>query len=206
MSDLEQVELIQSVLAARSAGSNPKEGVVWVSFVHDLDPTIRLVIAKCPGCGNDVEDLAQEVWAALMRRLPKFHYDPARGTLRAWVAAVTHHIAGRHARRLSRHHDETLTAELAAVLLDPGAGPETESERKQQREQEQVVLADLRARIPEPSYRMFVMHCMEDWTVPQIAAEFGVSQDCAKMRLRRARRVLEDLLRRGGLGDARIFG
>jgi len=202
MSDLEQVELIQSVLAARGAGSIPEEDMVSVAFVNILDPMIRLVITKYPGCRNDVQDLVQDVWIALIQRLPKLHFDPAAGTLRAWVAGVARRLASRHARRLSRHHHEALTAQLAAVLLDSEAGPETESEWKQQREQEQAILADLRARIPELSYRIIVMHCIEDRSVPVIAAELGVSEDCVKMRLRRARRKLQDLLRRRGLGPS----
>jgi len=189
MSDLEQVKLIQSVLAARGAGSAPEEDMVWMAFVHDFDPMIRLAIAKSPACRNDAEDLVQDVLTALLRRLPKLHFDPARGTLAAWVIGVARNLARRHARRLSRHHDQALTAELAAELLDPHAGPETESEWKQQREQVQSVLVDLRARIPELSYRIIVMHCIDDRSVPVISAELGISEDCVKMRLRRARRV-----------------
>jgi len=93
-----------------------------------------------------------------------------------------------------------------AALVDPSLGPATLMEGELAREKVQSILVDLRARIPELSYRMFVMHCMEDRTVSQIAAEFGVSEGLVKMRLHRVRRVLEGLLRRGGLGNVEIPG
>lgn len=201
MSDLEQVKLLQSVLAARGAGSNPEEDLVWVAFVHDLDPMVRLVIKKRLACRNDVEDLAQDVWIALIRRLPKLHYDPARGTLRAWVAGVARHLAGKHARRRSRHHDAILTPKIAAGLLNLDADPATQFRRKQRREQVEAMLAEVSASLSELSHRIIVMRWVDGRKVREIAAVLGVPESVVKMRLHRARRELRGLLRGGKLGS-----
>jgi len=209
MTDLEEVNLIQSYLAARGGCPTPEEVVVWARFFHDVDPLIRLAVTKFRGCRNEVEDVNQDVWIALLLGLPKLHFDPARGTLRGWVTGVARNVASIHARSLSRYHDEALTAQLSANFPDPEAGPGIESEqyqRDQRRERLRAIIADLGTRIPELSQAIIVLRWIEGRTVPVIARELGVSENCVKMRLRRARRQLRDLLHRAGLGSVEASG
>jgi len=145
------------------------------------------------------EEVVQEVFVKLWHEPERF--DPARGTLRGWVATVAHRIASREARRMSRHPTESLTAELTALLLDPSPEPANVLERGLDQAQVRAILADPGSRIPEVSQWIIVMHCIEDRSVPQIAAELRLSEHCVEMRLNRALKKLRDLLRRRGFGQ-----
>ena len=52
-----------------------------------------------PGTAALAEDIGQDVWLILLRRLPGFAFDPARGTLRGWVASIASHEAWRRVRK-----------------------------------------------------------------------------------------------------------
>jgi len=201
MSDLERRNRIKSLPVAPPGSASCDGTAAWDDFVRTHDPMIRAVVRKYAASSADCDDLSQEVWEALARELPGFNLDPARGTLRGWVATVAHRIASREARRMSRHPTESLTAELTALLLDPSPEPANVLERGLDQAQVRAILADPGSRIPEVSQWIIVMHCIEDRSVPQIAAELRLSEHCVEMRLNRALKKLRDLLRRRGFGQ-----
>ena len=52
------------------------------------DPVIRNILKRGTTAAVDADNLTQEVWLLLTRRMLNFELDPARGTLDAWVATV----------------------------------------------------------------------------------------------------------------------
>ncbi len=138
--------------------------------------------------------------ADLGSALRKLQLDLSRGTLRAWVAAVARHLACRHARRRSAYHDEELSPELAAALLDPEGDPATEYERAERIALVAAALAEVGSRLPALSRRVLVLRWIEGASVPEIALAVGFSEGLVKMRLHRACRELRALLLRRGLG------
>jgi len=202
MSDLDTINLIKAFLAAPAGLSALAGTLAWEDFFLIHDPLIRGAIRKCHGRWEEVDDLDQEVWIILIRRLPKLAFDPARGTLREWVLAIARKHAAWSAARHSRRRDETLTAERIAALLDPDSDPVAECERKELQEQVRAILAKLGLRLSELSRQIIAMRLIEGQSVAAIAAALDVSVDCVKMRLRRARAELRDLLRERGLGPS----
>jgi RNA polymerase sigma factor (sigma-70 family) len=125
--------------------------------------------------------------------------DPARGTLAGRFATIARNLATKRAMSRARHHDEALATEMAAALLDHGADPASDCERNERQEQVQAILTELDSRFSEPSRRIVVLHWAEGRTVPEIAAALGMSKDCVKKRLRRARLWLHARLQPSGL-------
>ena len=68
-------------------------------------------------------------------------------------------------------------------------------EREEWQEAARSVLADLEAKLSPLSARIFRMRYFDGKSIPEIAADVGHSVDCVKMRLRRARHLLEQDLR-----------
>jgi DNA-directed RNA polymerase specialized sigma24 family protein len=85
MSELELLNLIQSSLgkAARGEEVTPVESWACDELYHAQDPVIRAVVKRAATPSVDVDDLAQEVWLVLTRRLRNLKLDPSRGTLDA---------------------------------------------------------------------------------------------------------------------------
>jgi RNA polymerase sigma factor (sigma-70 family) len=148
----------------------------------------------------ELDDLAQDVWALLMRELPKWEFDPTLGALDAWIASIASHEAWKRARRRSTYTEQLLDPEFMGTILYPVNRGVSELERQELEEEARAVLAELAARLSPLSNRIFLMGCFDSKSVPQIAAQEGLSLDCVKMRLRRARHLLDEVLRRRGSG------
>ena len=198
MSDVEQFTLIRSFLAAPYGCASAEEKIAWEAFFRTHDAMIKGVVRKYTSPWAELDDLIQEVRKALVRKLPGFQLDPARGPLRAWVLAVAHHAAAKEARRLSRDRADVLAPEVAATLVDPRPGPATLLERGLDRERREAVLAKIGAELSPLSHRILVMCLIDERTVPAIAAALGLSEACVFGRLHRARGKLRDRLRRAG--------
>jgi RNA polymerase sigma-70 factor, ECF subfamily len=201
MSDLEQFNLMRSFLAAPHGCASPEEKMAWEDFIHAHGHLIWKICRRSDECLEEVNDLVQDTWLILFRRLPKLHLDCAPGALAAWVAGIAHRVAGKHAgrRSISKRRRIPLTAEVAAELLDPDAGPAAKCSLMLRREQVRAILEKLGASLPERHRRIMQMHWVEDRSVAEIAAEVGLSEDCVGSILRRIRLRLPELLRRAEL-------
>jgi RNA polymerase sigma factor (sigma-70 family) len=201
VSDLDVLNRIQSFLATPRLGerASPAELLAWEDFFQAHDLMVRSIVKHGGMSQSDLDDLVQEIWLLLVRRLPKLSLDPARGTLHAWVAAVARHQAGRHARRRSRHHQDVLDPELASALLDLAHNPVTEMERKQQQSLVQAVIAEMGKRMPERQHRIIVEYWINEQSTSAIAEALHMSPECVWSTIRRARPGLLDRLRRAGL-------
>src|SRR5262245_60093057 len=75
-----------SLLARLAAGARPED---WRRLTDLYTPLIRGWLRRQGLREQDADDLVQEVLLAVVRELPRFHYDPARGSFRGWLRAVT---------------------------------------------------------------------------------------------------------------------
>jgi RNA polymerase sigma factor (sigma-70 family) len=153
----------------------------------------------CEEHWDKIEDLHQSVWMTLVRRLPRFRLDPARGTLPEWVAGVARRLALRHTYRRSRHPDEALTLALASVLVDEGASPAAQHDRLEREARVREIVMQFAATLPGRNRQVVIMRWIDGRMVHDIALELGATEACVYAILRRARPGLSKLLRASGL-------
>lgn len=128
------------------------------------------------------EDVVQEVWLTVHRRLPSF--DRALSAAH-WIAGVTRYVAWRHIRTMIRADRklEALRVEGHRDVDDPIVDRETLV-------QVGAALASL-----EPMFRDAVMSVeIEGWSGPEAAQRLGVPLNTLYSRLRLGRRRLRDTL------------
>src|SRR5262245_8023103 len=65
------------------------DGPSWARFVELYWPLIFGWLRRQGVQHADAEDLTQKVFLAVLSELPHFHYDPGRGSFRAWLRTVT---------------------------------------------------------------------------------------------------------------------
>jgi RNA polymerase sigma-70 factor (ECF subfamily) len=124
---------------------------------------------------SDVEDLAQEVFVVVHRRLQTF--DPSRPA-RPWLFGIAAHVLRDWRKRASTRH-EVLALEAPADTgrTDPGI---------RKLEAAQLVHRALRA-VPEERREVFVLHELDQISIPEVARALGLPVDTAYSRLRVAR-------------------
>ena len=134
MLEHELVALVKSFLRKRRASPTIEECLAWEEFFHVYDAVIRVSIARVHRAVHVIDDVTQDVWIIVIRRLPKWVFDPTLGAIGAWVAKIASRLAARRPRRHSRTQTGSLSAPDAETLADPEPGPDAEFERMQEHE------------------------------------------------------------------------
>jgi RNA polymerase sigma-70 factor (ECF subfamily) len=128
------------------------------------------------------EDLVQDVFLAVWRNAGRF--DPARGTVRAWILQIAHFRLLNELRRRSRHPQDHPQEDADDSLLDRvasnGAGPAEAASRRRRRDVIEAALGELTPPQREALGLVFV----DDLTHEQAAAELGLPLGTAKTRIR----------------------
>jgi RNA polymerase sigma-70 factor (ECF subfamily) len=153
------------------------------SFVYGL--AYRVI-----GDARAAEDVSQEVFIRLWERPEAF--DPERGTLRAWLATVTHRRAVDHIRREEarrRRTDRDANRVVSAPDVEEMATALLMAER---------VRATLDV-LPPEQRRAVDLAYFEGRTYRQVAEVLGIPEGTAKSRLRLALRRIAATLEAQGV-------
>jgi RNA polymerase sigma-70 factor, ECF subfamily len=136
----------------------------------------------------DAEDTVQEAYILAMTRLDQF---AGRSTFFTWLARITMNEALTRIRGRRRHQRiEAAVASPAEVhrIYAPVATPEQLASRRELRG---VVRSSMRT-LPESYRQVFEMRELEEVSTADAARSLGLTEECVKTRLHRARALLRD--------------
>jgi RNA polymerase sigma-70 factor, ECF subfamily len=133
----------------------------------------------------DVDDLVQEVFVVVHRRLAEFE---GRSAITTWLFGIAYRVMHEHRRRgaaRARREEQ----------VEPGRPP-TAPDRSLSRVEAVGVLDDLLMRLDEDQRYVFVMAEVAKMTAPEIAELTGAKLNTVYSRLRLARRAFDEVLDR----------
>jgi RNA polymerase sigma factor (sigma-70 family) len=200
MLEQELLALVKSFLAKRSAGATTHECLAWDEFFATYDQIIRVCIRVLHRSSHVVDDLAQDVWIIVIRKLPTWTFDPGIGAIGAWVAKIARRLSAKRACRHSSPQPGSLSETNTDSLVDREPGPEFAFERIQDQELFKTLVLEFATSLPERDGRIVVMRFVQFRAVAEIARELNISDDCVWSVLHRNITKLGDRLRRRGLG------
>jgi RNA polymerase sigma-70 factor, ECF subfamily len=190
----------QATIDSESRPLAPEElqrrGLTAEQVYHDYAPRIYNMARRMVHNEKDAEDVAQEVFLQVVRKLPTFRGDSAFPT---WLHRVTVNAALAH-RRKQAVREGTYSANPLEDLLDggegfgperPGAGP---PEEQLMDEEEQQLLAQGIAGLPEIYREVLILSDLDGLPNAETAEHLGLSVPAVKSRLHRARLLLRDRL------------
>ena len=163
---------------------------VFRDHVHSVWRTLRrLGVAE-----DDVEDLCQEVFLVVFRKLAEFE---GRSAMRTWIYGICLRTASDYRRRAHRRHEV-----VAESVPEPSvsASQATELQRRQAR----AMLDRALARLDEDRRAVFVLYEIEELSMAEVAEAIGCPVQTAYSRLHSARRQVRAELERdagGSVGD-----
>jgi RNA polymerase sigma-70 factor (ECF subfamily) len=126
--------------------------------------------------GNDAGDVVQEALLRAWRRWSTF--DPSRGTVRGWLAAIVVDRARRHLRRLARSG--------TPGVLDVSGRPPHEADLAQR-----LVVEGAVRSLPRRQREVVVLFYLADLSIEQTARALGVRPGTVKAHLAAARARLK---------------
>jgi RNA polymerase sigma-70 factor (ECF subfamily) len=167
---------------ARSGDRQAFEELVQRTYLDAYTLAHRLV-----GNEEDARDVVQEAYLRAYRGLKRFRGDAQFTT---WMYRITANCAVTYLGKRARHRHEELPEDSQVVDLAPHADPEGYAARAALRDRLSSALDDL----PPKLRAVVVLRDIYDLPHEEIAAELGISESAAKVRLHRARRKLRERL------------
>jgi RNA polymerase sigma-70 factor, ECF subfamily len=177
------------------------DAAAWQRLVQVYTPLIRHWLRRAALPPADADDLVQDVLAAVVAELPRFQYDPTRGSFRAWLQVVTTNRLRAFWRARQARPTATGDSAFYERALGQLADPHSDLRRLWDREHDQYVarrLLELLEPEFEPStWRAFRRVVLDGVKAAEVAKELGLSVNAvfiAKSRvLRRLRQELRGL-------------
>ncbi|MGD9645917.1 MAG: RNA polymerase sigma factor [Pirellulales bacterium] len=165
----------------------------WDDF-YELYSRILLRFAnKLRYPAHEADDLLQEVWKEILRQLPGFEYDPAKGGFRRWLFTIVQRRAIDFARARSRRVEPT--SSLTGELPDRFAPlPEEELNRRFHAEVVQDAIEQFRQTAKEPSWRVFELCRLRGLTSAQAAEILEITPEATRKRLERATKEFRETI------------
>ena len=170
------------VTAAKAGDAAAYRELVRATYADTYTLAYRLT-----GNEEDAQDVVQDAYLRAYKGLKRFRGDAAFST---WMYRITANCAATHLGRRSHHQHEPLADDAAVVDERPEANPDARLGAAAERE---VLHAALQS-LPPEMRAVVVLRDVYDLPHEAIAAELGISEGAAKVRLHRARKKLRERL------------
>lgn len=166
------------VTAARQGDRQAFDELVRRTYAETFTLAYRLV-----GNEEDARDVTQEAYLRAYKGLRRFRGEARFST---WMYRITANCAATHLGRRRRHRHDPLLDDAPVADDSPSASPELRAEAGDLRHR----LVGAVDRLPPKLRAVVVLRDVYDLPHEAIAAELGISESAAKVRLHRARRQL----------------
>jgi RNA polymerase sigma-70 factor (ECF subfamily) len=171
----------------------------WSQFMSLYLPMIQTWARRFGLSHDDVEELTSRLLTKLVEALPRFAYDPEKGSFRGWLKTVTQRelvtFARERARRLPGDQGTGLSAvydllrEQADDVDDLVASLHDQSEGMLRSLQDALKEIQSGCKGEEQkSWEVFQRIFLADQAIEEVAAEFGLTYHAAAMRVQRIKK------------------
>jgi RNA polymerase sigma-70 factor (ECF subfamily) len=172
----------------------------WPRLVALYGPTVTKWCRHAGLSAEDADDLGQEVWQAVHRRLADFRRDRPGDSFRGWLCTITRRKLRDHWRRPGRQVPTAATGGSGAYqqLAELPADEPAASDAEDRRDLFQRALRLIQVDFEEKTWQAFWRLAVEGQAVPDVAAALGMTPDAvyiARHRVgQRLREEFEHLL------------
>ena len=167
-------DLSTSSLLRRAAGCEPE---AWQRLVRLFAPVVRYWSRRSGVPEQDIQDVTQEVFAALAVRLGDYRDDRARTSFPNWLYGIATHKIGdyfRHRREAAIGGPEG--QEWLQHLPAPSADPESSDDPSGTLDDlYQRALGVVRSEFEERTWRAFWRVAVDDLSPAEVAGEMGMT-------------------------------
>jgi len=183
-------DLTELVVAARAGDQQAFEALVRATYADSYTLAYRLT-----GDEEDARDVVQESYLRAFRGLKRFRGDAQFTT---WLYRITANCASTHLGRRAKHRHDELADDAPLADTNPDVDPAARTDARATRDRLNSALRGLPPRLRA----VVVLRDVYDLPHEAIAAELGISESAAKVRLHRVRKKLRENLfpPRGGQG------
>ena len=185
----------------------------WRTF-FDLYWRLLYNVARKSGLDDSLaQEIVQDTVIAVARKMPEFHYDPARGTFRQWLLRITRRRIIDHLRRVYRQplradiapesleedqaHAEAITDQSASTI-------EVAWNEEWEKSTFDAALAQVRGTVNPRHFQVFDYCVLKEWPASKVAATLGLNAAQVYLAKHRVAQAMKRAVRR--INDERSAG
>ena len=149
---------------------------VAAAYERNADALFRIALAQLQN-SEDAQDAVQDAFSRFLKHLPTFDsYEQER----AWLIRVTVNVC--HDLQRKRRYRSHLSLDDAIEVADADASLQSDEKN--------AIMSAISA-LPEKYRIAVVLHYLEDLSVDKASRALGISESAMKMRLLRAREMMQ---------------
>jgi len=160
-----------------------EDQAAWQEFFNSYWRLIYSAARKSGLTDDEAQDAVQETILELLKRFPRFDYQPAKGSFKSWLMVITRQrIARQLGKRLPAGHpppadaDTRRTATMDRVA-DSGAPPlEAVWDAEWQEHLMGAALAQVKSKVKPRQYQIFDLVVVQQWPVDEVARTLGLNR------------------------------
>lgn len=171
---------------------DPRDEAAWRDFDRRYGELVFRYARRRGLSSQDAEDVRQTVFVSLMRALPGFEYDPARGRFRSYLGRVVFNAVSRVATRPARSR-ELLLEDIAELPVAAEAPADSQWEREWADHHLRTALRRVRHSVDPRSLRVFD-RLLAGAATNDVAAEFGLTDSGVRKIRSRIRARLQEFV------------
>jgi RNA polymerase sigma-70 factor (ECF subfamily) len=148
----------------------------WDQFVEIYTPMVHAFCMRRGLQAADASDVVQETMRSVAGAIPRFEYDPVRGTFRSWMFTVARNKLNNYFRKSKRQPQGTGgTTMLEKIEQHPdGADEEAVWETEYRRQMFHWAADMVRSHFKEETWQAFWRTAVDDEPVDTVAAALGM--------------------------------
>lgn len=166
-----------------------RDRLAWEGFYEHYQEVLTRFARKLKFQADEIEDLLQDVWFEVIRQLPAFEYDRARGGFRRWLYIIVRRRAIDHVRHRAARGGVNVEAGsfFNSGLQDPRApDPSEDLDRKFKAEILQTAIEIFRKQATEAEWETFSLCRLKGMNSTSAAEQLGTTPEAVRKRLERA--------------------
>lgn len=175
-------ELADLVAAAKTGDREAFDQLVKATYTEAYTLAFRLT-----GNEEDARDVVQDAYLRAYKGIRRFRGDAAFST---WLYRITANCASTYIGKRTRARHDELPDDAPVVDERPSVDPSLRADQEEDRQR----LAEALEQLPPDMRAVVVLRDVYDLPHEAIAAELGITEGAAKVRLHRARRKLRERL------------
>lgn len=178
---LEAAALMPPELAVNRAQEVPRAVPPFAQLYADHAAMVWRSLRRLGVRDADVEDITQEAFVVVHRKLPEFD---GRSSLKTWVFGICLKVASDYRRRAHIRREESVDE------VPESSSPATQGDGLE-RAQARKVLDAILETLDEDKRTAFVLFELEQWPMAEVAEAMGCPLQTAYARLYAARKLVE---------------
>lgn len=175
---MNDAELVQQIIAGNDNA--------FRYLVANHQRLVLHIVGRIVKQQQDVEDICQEVFMKVYRKIKKFR---GESRLSTWIATIAYNTSITHLRSKGRKQE---------VLVDENVQPEWANtddwlvQRKVEKEEAKIILLQLIEKLPVQYRTVLTLFHLEEFSYKEVEEITGMPEGTIKSYLSRARKLLKD--------------